>query len=177
MTSGNFARITVRDVEEADVPALTAIKGDGTEALHRDRLRDARAAGFRYLALLVDQALIGFACLVMRRPTSWSDADDMRHLPQIVDLQVHEARRGQGFGSAFVRAIEDIAAAAGYRQLYLGVDPVDNPRAYALYQRLGYTPLQTEPYREIWEFIDSVGTTHRGEVWAVDMVKRLSSRA
>lgn len=173
MVSENFARMTVRDAEEADVPALTAIKGAGTEALHRDRLRDAQGSGLRYVVLLADHFLIGFACLVMRRPASWSDAGDTRHLPQIVDLRVKESQRGRGYGSTFVRAIEHIASAAGYRQLYLSVEPLSNPRAYALYQRLGYQPLQSEPYREIWEFTDSAGNTHRGEDWVVDMVKQL----
>ena len=174
MTAETFSRITVRDAAEADVPALTAIKGDGTEALHRDRLRDAQGIDFRYLVLVADHELIGFACLVMRRPASWSDADDTHHLPQIVDLQVQEAHRGQGYGSAFVRALERIAAAASYRHSYLSVDPVHNPRAYALYQRLGYQPLQAQPYRKVWAFTDSAGTTHRGEDWVVDMVRPLS---
>lgn len=173
MVSENVSRITVRDAEEADVPALTAIKGDGTEALHRDRLRDAQGSGFRYLVLLVAQELIGFACLVIRRPAYWSDADDTHHLPQIVDLRVKESHRGQGYGSDFVRAIERIAAEAGYGQLYMSVEPLNNPRAYALYQRLGYQQIQSEPYRKIWEFTDSEGKVHRGEDWVVDMVKQL----
>jgi GNAT superfamily N-acetyltransferase len=124
MVSENVSRITVRDAAEADVPALTAIKGDQTEALHRDRLRDAHASGFRYVVLLAEQDIIGFACLVMRRPPYWSDANDMQHLPQIVDLQVKESRRGQGYGSKFVRAIERIAAEAGYRHLDMSVEPL-----------------------------------------------------
>ena len=171
----NVSRIMVRDAAEADVPALTAIKGAGTEALHRDRLRDALGAGFRYLVLVVDHDVIGFACLVMHRPAAWSDVDDTHYLPQIVDLRVKEAHRGQGYGSAFVRAMERIAAEAGYRQLYLSVEPVRNPRAYALYQRLGFQPLQPEAYRESWEFTDSAGILHRGEDWVVDMVKPLPS--
>src|SRR5690349_13935870 len=130
MISENVSGITVRDAEQADVPALTAIKGAGSEALHRDRLRDARGSGFRYVVLVVDQELIGFACLVMRRPAYWSDADDTQHLPQIVDVQVKGSYRGRGYGSYFVRAIERIAAEAGYRQLYLSVEPSTNPRAY-----------------------------------------------
>jgi hypothetical protein len=63
--------------------------------------------------------------------------------------------------------------AAGYGQLYLRVDPLNNPRAYALYQRLGYQPLQSEPYRKAWQFQDSAGQVQRGEDWAVDMVKLL----
>lgn len=169
----NVLRLTVRDAEEADVPALTAIKGDGSEALHRDRLRDAQGRGLRYLVLTVDHELIAFACLVFRRPAYWSDANDTSHLPQIVDLQVQERQRGRGYGSAFVHALERIAVAAGEGQLYLRVDPLNNPRAYTLYQRLGYQPLQSEPYRKAWEFLDSAGQVHRGEDWAVDMVKQL----
>jgi GNAT superfamily N-acetyltransferase len=165
--------IEVRDAEASDVPALTTIKGVGSSAIHRDRLRAVQDASFRYLVLLADQEIIGFACLVMRRPEYWSDSGDTRHLPQIVDLKVKESHRGQGYGSEFIRAIEQIAAATGHGQIYISVEPLNNPRAYAIYQRLGYQQLQPEPYRKIWEFKDSDGRLHRGEDWVVDMVKQL----
>ena len=92
-----------------------------------------------------------------------------------MDLRVKESRRGQGYGTVFVRAIEQTAAAAGNSQLYLSVDPLNNPRAYALYQRLGYQQLQAEPHRETWEFMDSAGQVHRGDDWAIDMVKQLEA--
>jgi GNAT superfamily N-acetyltransferase len=173
MVSENVSRIRVRDAEEADVPALAAIKADGSEALHRDRLRDAQDTGFRYFVLLADQEILGFACLVIRRPAYWSDADNTQHLPQIVDLRVKESQCGQGYGSDFVRATERIASEAGYGQLYISVEPLNNPRAYALYQRLGYQQVQLEPYRKVWEFTDSEGKVRRGEDWVVDMVKQL----
>jgi GNAT superfamily N-acetyltransferase len=166
--------MTVRDAEEADVAALSAIKGNASEALHRDRLRDARDSHLRYLVLTDNREIIAFACLVFRRPSYWSDADDPRYLPQIVDLRVKDSHQGRGYGSAFVCAIERIAASAGYGQLYLAVDPVSNPRAHALYRRLGYQQLQSEPRRDRWEFQDSTGQVHRGVGWAVDLVKQLS---
>jgi GNAT superfamily N-acetyltransferase len=173
MVSSSFPLITVRDAEEADLSALVAIKGNGTDSLHRDRLLEAQNGCCRYLVLVCGQLIVGFALLVFRRPAAWSDANDTRHLPQIVDLQVAEAQRGQGFGSAFVSAIEREAARAGHRQLYIAVDPASNPRAHALYQRLGYQQLQPEPYLKAWEFTDSGGNRHRGEDWIVDMVKPL----
>jgi GNAT superfamily N-acetyltransferase len=169
----NASALVVRDAAETDLSALVAIRGEGSEALHRDRLRDAQGSGFRYLVLLADQNVIGFTCLVFRRPASWSDADNTEHLPQIVDLQVAEAHRGQGYGSQFIRAIEQIAAQAGHKALYISAEPLDNPRAYALYQRLGYQPLQTEPYRTAWHFTDSAGILHHGEDWTIDLVKHL----
>ncbi len=165
--------ILVRDAEEADVPALTAIKGEGSEAVNRDRLRDAKGPGLRFLVLTVDQEVIAFVCLVFRRPAYWSDGNDTRHLPQIVDLQVKETKRGQGYGSQFVGALERLAVEAECGELYLRVEPLNNPRAYALYRRLGYQQLQSEPYQDIWEFRDSSGQVHRGEDWVVDMVKQL----
>jgi len=122
MDSEIVSRMTVRDAEAADVPVLTAIKENGTEALHRDRLRDAQGTGFRYLVLLKQQEIIGFACLVF---------------------------------------------------LHIAVEPLDNPRAYTLYLRLGYEQIQSKPYQTIWEFQDSEGKMHRGEAWIVDLVKQL----
>jgi len=173
MAAANFPLITVRDAEEADLPALIAIRGDESEAPHRDCLREAQGGGFRYLVLLRGQEIIGLAWLVSRRPAYWSDANDTQHLPQIVALKVAESQRGQGYGSAFVRAIERAAAKAGYDQLHVAVEPADNPRAYALYQRLGYQQLQPEPYLKAWEHTDSGGNRHHGEDWLVDMVKPL----
>ena len=174
MRPASKTSITVREAEEGDVGALTTIKGIGSEAVHRDRLRDAERGGFRSLVLVAEEVVIGFACLVQRRPASWSDADDEDHLPQIVDLQVAEMHRGRGYGTAFVRAIEHIAAEAGSHELYLAVEPEHNPRAFALYRRLGYRPLQAAPYRKGWAFVDSAGRQHGGEDWLVDMVKPLA---
>ena len=174
MFSENASQINVRDAHLSDVPTLMVIKADGSEALHRDRLRDAQDGNLRYLVLLADQELIGFACLVFRRPAHWSDANDTAHLPQIVDLHIKESQRGQGYGSQFMGIIERMAAEAGFEQLFLSVEPLDNPRAHKLYQRLGYQQEQSEPYRSIWEFRDSDGNFHRGENWVVDMMKSLN---
>jgi GNAT superfamily N-acetyltransferase len=169
-----FSRITIQNAEPADVPALTALKGEGSEAVHQDRLRDAASPTFRYLVVLVNGELVGYGCLVFRRPAHWSDADDSEQLPQMVDLRVAESYRGQGYGSAFIGAMERIAAEAGSQELYVRVAALDNPRAFALYRRLGYRPLQAEPYPKHWEFTDSSGKLHSGEDRLIDLVKPLT---
>ena len=137
--------IAVRDAEEAEVSALTAIKGEGSAAVHRDRLRDAQDANIRYLVLLADREIVGFASLVFHRPSYWSAADGTERLPQSIDVQAQESQRRKGYGSALIEPMEGIAAGSGYRQLYISVEPVDNPLAPALYLRLGFQPLQSEP--------------------------------
>jgi GNAT superfamily N-acetyltransferase len=166
-------KIKVRDAIETDIPILTSIKGPTSEVIHSDRLRDAQNANFRYLVMTVDENVIGFACLVYQRPSYWSDANDKQCLPQIVDLQIEEAHRGRGYGSAFIYQLEKMAAEAGSNRLYLSVNSVSNPQAYALYLRLGYQPVQSKPYRKVWQFTDSRGNLHSGEDWVMDLVKEL----
>jgi GNAT superfamily N-acetyltransferase len=162
---------TIRQATEADLPALAAIKPP--VALHRDRLRDADGTGMRYLVVETEGEVIGFGLLVFERPATWPDADDTTRLPDLVDLHIRQDRRSRGAGSALIAQMEAMVRARGGTRVYLSVDPVDNPRAHALYRRRGYTPLQTEPYRVRWAFTDSDGKRHAWEGWNLDMVKVL----
>jgi GNAT superfamily N-acetyltransferase len=170
-----FARnsLSVRNATEGDIATLMQLKP--SLAVHRDRLRDARQPGFRYLVLELDQRVIGFVCLVFVRPSYWSDGGSSEYLPTAIDFQIDPALRSRGYGSFLLREVEKLAAASGARAFYLWTDPVDNPRAYALYLRLGYKPLQEQPYQFHWEFVDSNGDRHAGDSWRVDMVKSLYS--
>jgi GNAT superfamily N-acetyltransferase len=70
--------------------------------------------------------------LLRERPPQWSDPLDT--FPITVDLFVAEAHRGQGIGSEILQHVE----------------PRSNPRALSLYQRLGFRPLQEEPFDRGW---------------------------
>lgn len=163
---------TVRRATEADILTLTDLKAP--LALHQDRLQDAE--GGKLLYMVVEQAgtIVGFGLLVFERPANWSDADDRSRLPDVIDLFVREECRSRGAGSSLIAKMEETARSRGYTQLYIGVDPVDNPRAQQLYLRLGYAPLQTQPYRLHWKFTDSGGNFHEGIDWRIDLVKALS---
>ena len=114
--TGN-SQIVIRDAEAADLAALVAVRPP--EALHRGRLRDAQRADYRYFVVLRDHEIIGFCSLVFRRPPTWSNANDEQHLPQIVDLHIAEAQRGQGYGSEAIRAMEHITSQSGYSSFTL----------------------------------------------------------
>lgn len=60
--------------------------------------------------------------------------------PTLWMLAVHEAWQGLGVGTELVRQLEDRARALGFARCGLEVEH-DNPRAAALYRRLGYRPL------------------------------------
>jgi RimJ/RimL family protein N-acetyltransferase len=171
MAADAVPSIIIRDANEADVPTLATIRS--SEALHRGRLRDAQRSDFRYFIIVRGEAIIGFLSLVFRRPPSWSNSHDEQHLPEVIDFYVAEAWRGRGYGSQAIRFLERITTEVGYPQLYIAVDPVDNPRAHALYKRLGYQQLQSEPYFHTWEALDGDGHIDRGGSWLVNMVKPL----
>lgn len=162
----------IRDTSETDLPALSQIRQP--EALHRGRLRDAKNPDFRYFIMFDGEEAVGFVSLVFRRPQSWLNKDDTRHLPEVNDLYIAEDRRGQGYGTKAIHFLEGVAAESGYQQLYISVESRDNPRAYALYQRLGYQQLQAEPYFHHWGSLDGDGELRQGDLWLVDMVKSLA---
>jgi GNAT superfamily N-acetyltransferase len=163
----------VREATEADLSALVDIKPP--VALHRDRLRDADGRRLLYMVVENLRTIIGFGLLVFERPPTWPDAADSSRLPEMVDLLVTPNERGRGAGSFLIGRMEDTVRARGAARLHMGVDPVENPRAHQLYLRLGYTPMQTEPYRSHWKFTDSDGSVHEGDEWNVDMVKDLGA--
>ncbi|MBI1281626.1 MAG: GNAT family N-acetyltransferase [Anaerolineaceae bacterium] len=163
----------MRDATEADLSKLVNIRQP--EALHRGRLRDAANPNFRYFVMFDGQEAVGFVSLVFSRPQSWINKHDTHHLPEVNDLYIAEDRRGQGYGSQAIQFLERVAAEAGYKELYISVESRDNPRAYALYQRLGYQQLQAEPYFHQWGSLDGDGILRQGDLWLVDMVKPLST--
>ena len=92
----------------------------------------------------------------------------------MIDLFTAEPYRGQGIGIALIHTMEQIVRQHGGTELYLSVEPMTNRQAAALYTRLGYQQLQTEPYWSTWQFTDSEEVHHAGEEWIIDMVKVLT---
>jgi phosphoglycolate phosphatase len=175
---------SVRPATDADLDTLTRFKGP--VALHRDRLRDMASGDLQYFVVESDaepvqlkagslrKEIIGYGMIVVRWPETWSDLPHQDQLPVLVDLFIEPGVRGKGAGTFLIHKFEEYAVSRGCRRLYLSVDPVENPRTHQLYLRLGYLPLQEEPYLDDWEFTDSDNNIHRGKEMAIDMVKELS---
>jgi GNAT superfamily N-acetyltransferase len=168
-------QLIVREAKSTDLEELKHVNYDKTPAVHRDRIRDADEHEMRYLVVEQNGLITGYAVLVFQRPPSWPDADSQENLPQIVDLYVRPEQRGKGVGSFFIRQMEGFVINAGGDRLFVAVDPVDNPRAHALYLRLGYIPLEPEPYQVHWHFTDSDGNRHEGEDWNINLMRQLAT--
>ena len=76
--------------------------------------------------------------------------------PEIGNLSVPAALRGQGIGTALVRHAEGLARERGAARITIGVDQ-GNPRAAALYERLGYADTGRR-WVATYRYFDETGT-------------------
>jgi GNAT superfamily N-acetyltransferase len=165
--------LTFRDATADDLPALYQLRYADAPGIHKTRLDDTAGGQTRYLVAELDGILVGFTTLVFQRPAHWSAPQHADQLPSVQDLFIREDLRGRGIGSRFMFFLEDQVAQAGFHRLSLSVDPIHNVPARRLYERLGYHPLQSEPYHDHWEFSDANGALHQGDEWLIDLVKEL----
>jgi GNAT superfamily N-acetyltransferase len=165
----NLTQLIIRDATEDDLPALDAFRPYGTA--HADRLRHANPQRFRYLIADMGDEIVGTVMLYFQAEPGWDRAHQM---PLMMELFIPERFRSKGIGTAMIAAAEEFTVFAGFGHLYLRVEPERNPRAFALYKRLGYQPLQSKPYEDPYHFVDSAGHVTQGMEYVVDMRKWLA---
>jgi ribosomal protein S18 acetylase RimI-like enzyme len=163
----------IRDAHFLDMKQLAALRYADAPIIHFDRLREAMAQHLRYLVAERSRQIIGFGVLVFQWPERWPNLGDHTRLPQMMDLYVAEAARGQGIGTQMIQTMEKAACKARHKKLFISVDPVNNPRAHALYIRLGYQPLQDHAYQDHEWLALSKNTPDQTQEWILDMVKVL----
>lgn len=96
---------------------------------------------------------------------------DLRTDPfEVKNLHVDEHARGQGIGTALMAEAERLAAPTS--RLAVGVG-VDNPRARALYERLGYRSTGQES-TTTYEYVDAHGVRRTATETDVLLVKDLA---
>lgn len=160
--------VCIRDAVPADLDVLPSLHG--SRAMHTDRLQEAAKGWMHYLVAEVAGRVVGFGLIVYEAPLHW---DRREHVPLLVNLHVTPEHRSQGAGSAIIAEMERRARHRGFTQVYLCVDPKNNPRAKTLYSRLGYVPLQDKPFYDPYQFVHSDGTIEEGVEWNIEMVKQL----
>ncbi|MFE7775996.1 GNAT family N-acetyltransferase [Streptomyces sp. NPDC057445] len=155
-----------------DLPLLDLhMPSNSADSHHAARCLRQEAGASTYLVAWRDGAPVG------RGEVRWTGcaAPEVRaalgDCPELNGLAVWpEALRGQGIGTALIRAAESLARERGKDLLGLGVDR-DNPRAAALYARLGYEP--GVPYTDRWAYTGEDGARHECADSCTFLVKRL----
>jgi len=155
--------LTVRDLVHADLASC----GWAGSAHHLDRVAeqlDRRGHGdVDYLAV----------CARADIPIAKGGVDyrARRGVGTLWQLAVHPALQSCGVGTVLIEAAEQRIRNRGLRQAELGVEE-DNPRARALYERLGYRAYDRQP--DAWDEQAPDGTLRRHETMCTMMRKDLS---
>lgn len=138
---------------------------------HGARFARQEAGGSTYLIPWLDGRPVGHA------EVRWTgcEAPEVRAAlpgcPEINGLLVWpEPLRSQGIGTTLVRTAERLARERGLGVIGLGVDD-GNPRAAALYARLGYRP--TVAYVDRWAYVDADGVRREQADACVFLAKAL----
>jgi GNAT superfamily N-acetyltransferase len=150
-------QIVVRVLEESDIPAIERTEPPGQGF--------ARAMWRRQQ--LGDSLLL--VAWIESEPAGSGQLDRSAPRPELKNLNVREQRRGRGVGAAIIAEAERLARDAG--ELGIGVG-IDNPRARALYERLGYVAtgeLTTTTY----DYVGTDGATRTATETDELLVKRL----
>jgi GNAT superfamily N-acetyltransferase len=93
-------------------------------------------------------------------------------LPKLSDLYVKENYRGNGIGSDLIRFRENIARDLGFSEIFVSVDPIENPKMIRLIKRHGYQPI-SEEYLKTAMFYSEDGTTYNKTYTRIDFKKLL----
>jgi ribosomal protein S18 acetylase RimI-like enzyme len=137
----------IRECSEMDIDALDRfLPTRPPRQVHAEHFALQEAGRWTYMVAWDDDAVpVGVGVI---RWEGWSDQAALAAFPdcpELTNLQVHEARRGSGVGTALIQAAEERVRARGFSRIGVGVAD-DNPKAAKLYARLGYadTGLRSE---------------------------------
>ncbi|WP_026249124.1 GNAT family N-acetyltransferase [Streptomyces sp. LaPpAH-108] len=151
----------------ADVPLLDrALPGPGRTSFHARRFARQRAGECTYLVAWRDGRPVGSAEM---RWIGCTAPEVTVGCPEIGGVAVRPEERSRGIGSGLIRACEGLARERGIAVVGIGVAK-DNPRAAALYARLGYRPLVE--YADRYAYVGEDGRTQE----CVDMCTFLTRR-
>ncbi|WIV21016.1 GNAT family N-acetyltransferase [Paenibacillus polygoni] len=93
--------------------------------------------------------------------------------PKLSDLYVNEKYRGHGIGSNLIRQREKMASKLGYSEIFVSVDPIENPKMIKLITKLGYKQI-TEPYSKTARFHNEDGIAYEKTYTRIDLKKSLN---
>ncbi|MCG7379651.1 GNAT family N-acetyltransferase [Paenibacillus sp. ACRSA] len=110
-----------------------------------------------------DHIILGFGVLKLRGES----------VPKLSDLYVKETHRGNGIGSALITYRECLAKQRGCTEMYVSVDPIENPKMIKLITHHGYHAISA-PYSKDAIYFNEDGTSYEKTYTRIDMKKLLS---
>jgi ribosomal protein S18 acetylase RimI-like enzyme len=148
--------VAIRACEERDLRRFEPLGG----ARHAQYCREEFARGSHALTILVatddDDVPVGKVHLDFEERAGEKAA-------VLVAAGVVVGLRSRGIGTQLMRRAEELTLARGFRAIVLGVEDF-NPRARALYERLGYAPIGEADFRYAGAPVPNPGVWMRKEL-------------
>lgn len=141
-------------------------------SFHAQRLARQAAGTSTYLIAWLDDRPVGVGEIRWDGCASPKVRAALPDCPEINGLHVVDSLQSRGIGTALIRTAEQLATDRAVRMIGLGVDEHDNPRAAALYERLGFKPVIG--YLDCWSYVDEAGVDHVFEDPCIFLAKSLS---
>ncbi|MBZ2198320.1 GNAT family N-acetyltransferase [Occultella gossypii] len=164
--------VTVGDCRAEDVADLEAALPAGRA--HETQHARAAAGLIDYLvAKVANGDPVGTAVIHWDGYHDGDVADQLGPIPEIATVHVAERARSRGVGTALIAEAECRIAGRGHPRVCLGVG-LDNARAQALYERLGYTDTGLRS-TVTYTWTDAVGADQVATETDRAMVKSLST--
>src|SRR5262245_5073219 len=166
--SKNRIEIKIRPAVMSDMEQLCAIRNSQKQfELYFEDCDGERA---HFLVAEVNDAVVGFGLVFL---DTTKTGRRKSHLPKLSDLHVVKQYRGQGVGSTLILAREELAKEYGHFEIFVSIDPVGSPDMIRLAEKLGYVPLQAEPYWTTATFYDGYGKPYEKRYSRIDFIKYL----
>ncbi|SRR6266487_277905 len=148
--------VRIAECQQADLRALEAAIPSGPSRFHERRFARQAQGLSTYLISWLDELPVGHAEILWNGCAAAEVHEQFPRCPELNALGVWPERlRSHGIGTALIAEAERLAAGRGFRQLGLGVAD-DNPRAAALYLRLGFHETGCG-YVDCYEILDHAG--------------------
>lgn len=130
--------LDIRPLVQSEIPILDAhLDVERLAGRHDERLAQQLDGRLTYLIAWMDGIPIGHTMVRWTGTTDAFVAERISGCAHVEDLFVMPEHRSQGIGTRILEHGEGLAAERSFTRIGLAVG-IDNPRARALYERLGY---------------------------------------
>ena len=130
--------LEIRPLRKGEIPLLDAhLDVERLAGRHDERFAQQQEGRLTYLIAWLGEIPIGHTMVRWEGTTDAYVADRISDCAHVEDLFVMPEFRSQGIGTRILEHGEWMARKRGFERIGLAVG-VDNPRARALYERLGY---------------------------------------
>ena len=165
--------IEVRPISRREIPLLDRhLDADRLAGRHGERLAQQRDGRLTYLIAWLGGIPIGHTMARWEGTTDAFVAERISGCAHIEDLFVMPELRSRGIGTRILAHAERLAEKRGFTRIGLAVG-VENPRARALYERLGYADTGFGAFEIGGRYTDRRGQWREWREVCEDLVKGL----